>query len=80
MQRCPICRARLNGQSLCPRCGSDLSLPLKIQQRVQRLERDAVKRIAADEPARAEALLVEALRLQPTALARVLLGFVREQR
>jgi hypothetical protein len=78
MERCPICRARLNGQWLCPRCGSDLSLPLKIEQRVQLLEKNAVIRVAAGEMEQAEQVLDEALRLKPTPLVRVLLRFVRE--
>ncbi len=26
MERCPICKARLRGLSICPRCGVDLSI------------------------------------------------------
>jgi hypothetical protein len=80
MQRCPICRARLRGESLCPRCGSDLSLPVRTEQRAQRLEQDAVRRLAAGEPERAESLLVEALSLRATPLGRVLLRFLRDHR
>ena len=78
MERCPICRARLNGKWLCPRCGSDLSLLLKIERRVRLLEKNAVIRVAAGEMEQAEQVLDEALRLKPTPLARVLLRFVRE--
>ncbi len=80
MERCPICRARLHGQWLCPRCGSDLSLPMKIEQRVRFLEKDAVLRIAGGEMEQAEQVLNEAFVLQSTPLVRVLLRFVRENR
>lgn len=78
MERCPVCRARLKGEWLCPRCGSDLSLPLKIEQRVQLLEQTAVMRVANGEMEQAEQVLDTALRLKPSPLARVLLGLVRE--
>ena len=80
MERCPICRARLNGKSLCPRCGADLSLPQEIEQRVQELEINAVMRIAAGQRERAARVLGEALRLKSTPLARVLQRFVRDTR
>jgi len=78
MERCPICRARLNGKWLCPRCGSDLSLLLKIEQRVQLLEQNAVMRVAKGEMEQAERVLDKALGLKPTPLARLLLRFVLE--
>ncbi len=78
MDRCPICRARLKGEWLCPRCGSDLSLPLKIEQRVRLLEQDAVMRVAKGEMEQAEQVLNRVLRLKPTPLMRMLLRFVRE--
>ncbi len=78
MERCPICRARLKGEWLCPRCGTDLSLPLKIEQQVQLLEQNAVLRVAKGEMEQAEQDLYKALRLKSTPLAQVLLRFVRE--
>ncbi len=78
MERCPICRARLKGEWLCPRCGSDLSLPLKIEQRVRLLEQDAVMRVAKGEMEQAEQVLDKALRMKPNPLLRALLRFVRE--
>jgi predicted amidophosphoribosyltransferase len=80
MQRCPICRARLRGESLCPRCGTDLSLPVEIEQRAQRLEQEAVRRLAAGQLQGAESRLVEALGLCATPLGRLLLRFVRDHR
>jgi len=78
MERCPICRARLKGEWLCPRCGSDLSLPLKIEQRVRLLEQDAVMRVAKGEMEQAEQVLDKALRMKSNPLLRALLRFVRE--
>jgi hypothetical protein len=78
MERCPVCRARLRGEWLCPRCGSDLSLPVKIAQRVRQLEQRAVMRLAVGDKERAEAALLEASRLQSTQLARALLRFLQE--
>lgn len=80
MERCPNCRARLKGACCCPRCGTDLSLPLKIEQRVHSLEQMAVLQLANGEMEQAEQTLDKALRLKPSPLARVLLGFVQENR
>ncbi len=78
MERCPICRARLRGAGVCPRCGADLALALAAEYRAQVLERAAVDCIARGDRPRAEQVLEEALRLRSTPLARALLGFVRE--
>jgi len=78
MERCPVCRARLKGEWLCLRCGSDLSLPLKIEQRVRLLEQHAVMRIAEGEMDQAEQILDKALRLKASLLGQMLLRFVRE--
>jgi len=37
MERCPICRARLTEISVCPRCTTDLSLPLIAEQQAESL-------------------------------------------
>jgi uncharacterized Zn finger protein (UPF0148 family) len=78
MERCPICRARLKGEWLCPRCGTDLSLPLKIEQQVQLLEQNAVLRVAKGEMEQAEQDLYKASKLKSTPLVQVLLRFVRK--
>jgi len=77
MERCPICRARLRGERNCRRCGADLSRLLEIGERSHALERCAVACIAGGEPDRAEQVLLEALGLKQDVLARMLLGFVR---
>jgi len=78
MERCPNCRARLKDAWRCPRCGTDLSLPLKIERRVRSLEKKAVIRLVSGDLAQAERVLDEALGLKPSPLARALLRFVRE--
>jgi len=78
MERCPVCRARLKGEWLCPRCGSDWSLPLKIEQQVRLLEQNAVMRVAKGEMEQAEQVLDKALRMKSNPLLRALLRFVRE--
>lgn len=80
MERCPVCRARLKGEWLCPRCGSDWSLSLKIEQQVRLLEQNAVMRVAKGEMEQAEQVLDKALRLKTSPLVRVLLRLVRENR
>ena len=37
MQSCPICRASLNGASVCRRCRADLGKVLEVEQRGQML-------------------------------------------
>jgi len=79
MERCPNCRARLKDACRCPRCGTDLSLPLKIEQRARSLEQTAVMQLARGEMEQAERALDKALRLKPSPLARALLRFVHEK-
>lgn len=31
LERCPLCRARLQGLSTCQRCGADLMIPIRIE-------------------------------------------------
>jgi predicted nucleic-acid-binding Zn-ribbon protein len=80
MERCPICRARLRGESNCRRCGADLSRLLEIGERSHALQRCAVACIARGEAEQAERVLLEALGLKQGVLARMLLGFVRQSR
>jgi len=79
MERCPNCRARLQDAWRCPRCGTDLSLPLKIEQRVRSLEKKAVTQLASGDLSQAERALHKALRLKSSPLARALLRFVHSR-
>jgi hypothetical protein len=47
MERCPGCRARLGEEALCPRCGCDLSLPLRAERQVRRHLEAAIAALAA---------------------------------
>ncbi|MEA3411798.1 MAG: hypothetical protein U9R74_09685 [Pseudomonadota bacterium] len=78
MERCPVCRARLNGNPECRRCGTNLSQPILIEQRSDSLTRLAVNRLATLEPVEAANALEQALTLKTDPLTRALLGFVRK--
>ncbi len=47
MDRCPLCRARLRGQELCPRCGAELRLVLRTEAAAREQEARALEAIAA---------------------------------
>lgn len=79
MERCPVCRARLRDEVVCPRCGTDLRLSLATERQAQTLEQSAVDWFARGDLRRAEQVLEDALRLRSTPLARLLLGFIRER-
>lgn len=78
MERCPVCRARLNGNPECQRCGTSLAQPIAIEQRAESLTRLAVNRFTTLEPADAADALEQALTLKSDPLTRALLGFVRK--
>ncbi len=42
MERCPSCRARLKGAALCPRCGADLDLLVRVENQVKLWMHDAI--------------------------------------
>lgn len=47
MERCPQCRARLKGRTICGRCEADLTLLLKIEATADILARRSVKALLA---------------------------------
>jgi len=53
MERCPGCRARLGAKALCPRCGCDLSLPLRAERQARRHLAAALAVLAAGDAASA---------------------------
>ncbi len=79
LSRCPICRARLLENPICPRCGSDLSLPLQIALDAKHLERVAVAHLLSGEWALAKSRLVAVQRLHGSEISRQLLAFVDYQ-
>jgi hypothetical protein len=77
VERCPSCRARLNEAALCPRCGCDLGLVLRVESRARRLVRLAIEAWAGGDPALAVARLDESLVLQRGTLAEALAAMLR---
>ena len=78
MERCPVCRARLNDGPVCRRCGTDLTLALLIEARAEQLVREAVQCMARHDWPGAEHAVQEALRLRQGSFARTLLGFIQQ--
>ncbi len=76
MERCPICRGRIEPNALCSRCGADLKLPLLTATQAQAFTLQAVRCLAEGDFSAAEQQLRSALRLQNNPLTRTLLGFV----
>ncbi len=76
MERCPICRSRLKGQTVCPRCGADLGIPLHILSRARRMERRAVACIAEGDLYGADQALRELRGLRRSPLGQVLEDFI----
>jgi hypothetical protein len=64
MERCPVCRARFKGDSVCYRCGADLSVLLDIEAEATALERRAVRLIGNGEFVEAQQTADRALALQ----------------
>ena len=80
MTRCPVCRARFGGESVCYRCTTDLSSLLAIDRRVVKLEREAVAYLAAGNSSGAIAAAEKALALHQTSFAQALTGFASAAR
>jgi len=80
MQRCPNCRARYRGGENCPRCGMELSALIRLETRVQQLQRAAVHSMCQGDCSSAQTILQQALGLQATPMVVSLLGFARQQK
>ena len=76
MERCPQCRARLKGRTICERCGIDLGLVLGIEAGAERLARQAVHSLATGDLQVAAEQAVSARDLHATLFHRVLSGFI----
>lgn len=63
---CPVCKARFRGQSVCPRCGSDLSRLMRVIACAQQLRRRARQALCEGRYAEARALADRAQTLQRT--------------
>lgn len=72
MGRCPLCRARLNGPAVCPRCGADLTLAQAAEAQAARYLHQALVAHATRDRHRAEVCVRNSLRLQRTPLSEVI--------
>ena len=76
MERCPNCRARLDANPACRRCGMDLTNLLRAERAAESLLLQGIERLASD-PASAAEHFSRSLALRKTPLAQQLLGFAR---
>ncbi len=44
--QCPVCRAAFRGDSVCSRCGADLSMPMLAAAKAYKLRQSAVSQLA----------------------------------
>ncbi len=83
MDRCPLCRATLNGAETCRRCRAELGTAIGVARRSRDLAGAAMLSLAHDDRATADRLLRRALALHATpelrALARLLAVSLRSR-
>jgi hypothetical protein len=72
MERCPLCRAALNGADICRRCRAELQVVQQVEHEGGRLVDVAIHHLALDDVATAERLLHRALGLHETRQTRAL--------
>ncbi|GAB6192920.1 hypothetical protein [Desulfocastanea catecholica] len=77
MERCPQCRARLKGRTICPRCETDLSLLYAIESAADISSRLAVKQLLAGDIEAAAKQAAAAKDLHATDFYQALAGFVQ---
>lgn len=77
MERCPNCRARLDGAETCRRCGMELGLLRATEQAAEAWLCRAIGHLTRNEPGLAQQALHRVLALRPDPLADSLLGFLR---
>jgi hypothetical protein len=77
MDRCPNCRARLDGAEQCRRCGLELGLLRAVDRASRFAVGRALHRLLAGDQAGAIADLEQARSLRDEGLIQVLLGFAR---
>ena len=76
MERCPSCRARLDGDATCRRCGMELTTLIEVENAAERLVQLGVAHlVAAGDALVARGDFVQALALRRAPLAQALLGF-----
>ena len=72
MERCPLCRAALNGAETCRRCKAELQTVLRVERESQALVGAAMHRLSLGDAEESRRLLRLALDLHATAEARAL--------
>jgi hypothetical protein len=80
MDRCPNCRARLDGSEHCRRCGMELGLLLAADDASQRAIARAIRRLAGGDQEGAIQALEQARALSADGLVIALLAFARLSR
>jgi hypothetical protein len=78
MERCPNCRARLEENPTCRRCGMELGRLIEVEQAAERLTLLGITHLAGGDPAAATDKLTLAQGLHRSHFAEVLLDFARE--
>lgn len=78
MERCPVCRARLRGESNCPRCGAELSLVQHISQAALTHEARALILAAEGEFTQANEAIDQAGKLKKSDLQHHLREFIHQ--
>lgn len=66
MERCPLCRALLNGADTCRRCKAELSAVRRVEGESQALTGAAMRQLALGDVAASRRLLRRALGLHAT--------------
>ncbi len=79
MERCPICRGRMNDKAQCKRCGAELCFVIQARNEAENLTQQAIKQIESDEYAKAEHFLGLALALEHSPIRSEMLAFTRHE-
>ncbi len=77
MERCPICKACIKDNSICNRCGTDLSRLLTIESQAAYLCNQAIKLLINNKIDQAQIAVKQSLQLKHTQIAFVLQNFIQ---
>jgi len=78
MERCPICRGRLDAETQCRRCGADLTLASQTQAEAESLTSQAIKQMLDDNFVQSKHFLEQSLALEHNSFNHQLLKFVHQ--
>lgn len=76
MRRCPVCRARNKGESVCRRCRSDLADIIAIDRQADLAMTQAVKYLQDGNISQAKHLCIYACRMKQTEFGEAFSGFL----